>query len=132
MRAKLFLLTAFMMVVGTTAVMADEHPIPESVIKKLKPQYQTCQGCHKEEAKEWSNSAHGVANVMCYQCHGTFDKFYVKPPVSKCETCHHQEVVSTRMKMPNAKCWTCHPAHYFSFHRKGLLKTKTAQDFGIR
>ncbi|SMP18934.1 hypothetical protein SAMN06265339_1649 [Desulfurobacterium pacificum] len=131
MKAKLFLLAAFMMAAGTTGVMADEHPIPASVIKKLKPQYQTCQGCHKEVAREWSNSVHGLANVMCYQCHGTLDNFYVKPPVSKCEACHYQEVVSARMRMPNMKCWTCHPAHYFTFHRKGVIKTKTAQDFGI-
>jgi len=37
-----------------------------------------------------------------------------------------------KQKAPGMKCWTCHTAHVFQFHGKGVGKTKSAKDFGIK
>jgi hypothetical protein len=73
-----------------------------------------CSACHKDATpqvyKEWYNSRHGIGNVKCFQCHGTFEDFHVTPPMIKCEACHSKEVTSATTKKA---CWECHSPHAF-------------------
>ncbi len=108
--------TATKKVMPSKAKMAKEkeqHP-PLSSQEKLTP----CSQCHKEATpqiyKEWYSSLHGLDNVKCFQCHGTFEDFHVTPPVMKCEACHAQEVEKMTVKKA---CWECHPAHGFKEHK---------------
>ena len=98
----------------------DKHPVSPDDIQSLKPQYQQCAVCHKdvtpEVYKSWARSKHAIANVKCYQCHGTFENFHKVPPISKCESCHYQEVKTMKLRAPKMSCWDCHPAHIFRFH----------------
>ncbi len=97
----------------TAKVQVDQHP-PLSQQEKLVP----CSQCHKDVTpnvyKEWYASLHGLDNVKCFQCHGTFEDFHVTPPIMKCEACHAQQV--EKMKVKKA-CWECHPAHGFNEHK---------------
>jgi len=73
-----------------------------------------CSECHRESTpdleKEWYNSAHGIAMVKCYQCHGTFETFRVTPTRENCAACH-QNMMD---KCPKDKaCWDCHVPHSF-------------------
>jgi len=77
-----------------------------------------CNQCHKEVTpeiyEEWFNSVHGIANVKCFQCHGTFENFHVTPELKKCEACHFKEVSHS----PKGRsCWECHPSHKFTVHK---------------
>ncbi len=77
-----------------------------------------CSQCHKdvtpEVYEEWYNSVHGIANVKCFQCHGTFEDFHVTPQMKKCEACHAREVEHS----PRGRsCWDCHPSHRFTVHK---------------
>jgi len=106
----------------------DKHPVSPDVIKFLKPQYQQCESCHKdvtpEVYKSWARSKHAIANVKCYQCHGTFENFHKVPPISKCEACHYREVKTMKLRAPKMSCWDCHPAHMFRFHYIGVEAKK--------
>ena len=77
-----------------------------------------CASCHKEVTPEiyaqWYKSRHGLDNVKCFQCHGTYENFQVEPSVGRCASCHAKEV---RHSPRDKKCWACHPAHKFSVHR---------------
>ena len=136
MKAKtLALLTGFI-VAGSGLALADQHPVPPNVIQNLPPQQQQCRVCHQqttpETYQEWAKSKHFVANVRCFQCHGTFEDFHKTPPIEKCAACHYNEVETMQQKAPGFKCWTCHTAHVFQFHGKGVKKIKTAKDFGAK
>ena len=77
-----------------------------------------CNQCHKDVTpeiyNEWFNSVHGIANVKCFQCHGTFEDFHVTPQMKKCEACHSREVSHS----PKGRsCWYCHPSHKFTVHK---------------
>ncbi|MEO2068267.1 MAG: multiheme c-type cytochrome [Desulfurobacteriaceae bacterium] len=136
----LTLLTGF--IVSSGLALADQHPMSPEAIKNLPLQQQQCRVCHQavtpEVYKQWANSKHAVANVRCFQCHGTFEDFHKIPPIEKCAACHFEEVETMKQKapsmpgMPGMKCWTCHTAHVFQFHGKGVGKTKSAKDFGIK
>lgn len=80
--------------------------------------YQPCSECHREVTPEivdqWWNSGHGIGNVKCYQCHGTFENMMKVPAVANCMTCHEKEVSNMNGKLG---CWQCHPAHGFSGHK---------------
>ena len=88
----------------------DKHPQLSSQ-ERLIP----CAQCHQditpEIYQEWFKSYHGLDNVKCFQCHGTFGDFHVTPPVAKCEACHAKEVESLTSKKA---CWECHTPHSFS------------------
>lgn len=77
-----------------------------------------CNQCHKdvtpEVYEEWYNSVHGIANVKCFQCHGTFEDFHVTPELKKCEACHAKEVAHSPK---DKRCWECHAAHRFTVHK---------------
>ncbi|AEH46073.1 multiheme C-type cytochrome [Thermodesulfatator indicus DSM 15286] len=128
MRLRLFLLSVFLaggIVVacapkgqapvegGVPVKQVSGHP-PLTEQEKLMP----CASCHKEETPdiydEWFNSVHGLDNVKCYQCHGTFENFEVRPEPARCMPCHAKQVQTA----PKDKsCTQCHPAHKFSVHK---------------
>ncbi len=82
--------------------------------EKLTP----CAQCHKDATpdiyQEWYDSVHGIANVKCFQCHGTYENFRVEPNETNCAACHNKQY----QKRPKGKkCWDCHPAHNFFVHK---------------
>ena len=110
------LLWSIMLVGGFTAVYAqgiDQHP-------ELSPEekLQTCRGCHKEATpdiyNQWYNSRHGLDNVRCFQCHGTFENMKRVPDEAVCSVCHSGEF---HKKPAGSSCWQCHPAHAFHAHK---------------
>ncbi len=96
------------------AVKQEGHP-DVSEQEKLMP----CFECHKEATpdieKEWFNSRHGIANVKCYQCHGTFENMAKVPTDDSCYVCHAGAKNHTK---PGKTCWECHPAHNFPVKKK--------------
>ncbi len=82
--------------------------------EKLTP----CSQCHREVTpeiyQEWYQSRHGLDNVKCFQCHGTYENFEVVPSPSRCMPCHAQEVTHAPQ---DKNCAACHPAHKFSVHK---------------
>lgn len=85
--------------------------------------YIPCRDCHKTETpevyEEWYNSLHGIANVRCYQCHGNIEAFQTTPVISKCESCHSDQM--KKMNLPTGfsdknTCWSCHPNHGLRVH----------------
>ncbi len=128
-------LVAGILALSVSLAAADQHPIPYSSIKKLPPQQQQCRVCHKQVTpkiyKEWWHSKHGIANVRCFQCHGTFNDFHKIPPMTKCMACHMNEYQTMIKKAPHDKCWSCHIPHTFEFHGNGVKNIKTPKDFGI-
>ena len=133
MKAKTLSLLAGLLLAGSGVAMADQHPLSPDVIAKLPPQQQQCRVCHQQTTpkvyKEWARSKHAVANVRCFQCHGTLEDFHKTPPIEKCMACHFQEVETMKKKAPGMKCWTCHTPHVFEFHGNGVKNIKTAKDF---
>jgi len=87
---------------------------------KLSPQQKliACATCHKEVTpniyKQWYNSGHGLDNVKCFQCHGTYENFRVVPDISTCAACHAKQCAKT---VSDKTCWQCHPAHRFTVHK---------------
>jgi len=132
-KVKALTLLAGLVLAGSGVAMADQHPLSPEVIAKLPPQQQQCRVCHQQTTpkvyKEWAHSKHAIANVRCFQCHGTLEDFHKTPPISKCEACHYQEVQTMKKKAPGFKCWTCHTPHIFEFHGNGVKNIKTAKDF---
>ena len=86
----------------------------------------TCLECHKEETPEiynqWTTSAHGVALVKCYVCHGDKDNFTNMPDQNKCLECHFDQVENQVDK--TKKCADCHNMHSFTQHRKADYNLK--------
>jgi len=132
-KVKTLSLFAGLFLVGSGVAMADQHPLPPNVIAKLPPQQQQCRVCHQQTTpkvyKEWARSRHAVANVRCFQCHGTLEDFHKTPPIEKCMACHFHEVETMQKKKPGMKCWDCHQEHVFQFHGEGVKNIKTAKDF---
>jgi len=132
-KAKTLSLVAGLVLAWGGLAMADQHPVPLSAIQKLPPQQQQCRACHKQTTpkvyKQWAHSRHAIANVRCFQCHGTLTDFHKVPPITKCMACHYQQVVTMQKKKPGFKCWDCHDPHAFEFHGAGVKKVKTAKDF---
>ena len=132
MKVRALILSAGVLLVGGLAY-ADQHPLPPSAIKNFPMKQQQCRTCHQQTTpkvyKQWAKSKHFVANVRCFQCHGTFEDFHKTPPIEKCMACHYNEVVTMQKKKPGMKCWDCHQEHIFQFHGKGIKKIKTARDF---
>jgi hypothetical protein len=95
-----------------TGQIKAQHP-PLSEQDKLRP----CFECHKDVTPQiytqWYNSAHGIGNVKCYQCHGTYEDMYKVPAVSNCSMCHAAEAQDYGDETP---CWNCHLNHTFKGH----------------
>jgi hypothetical protein len=116
----LMLLACSSAVVGTGAAQNEaasgpvnaQHP-QLSDQDKLRP----CFECHKDITPQiytqWNNSAHGIGNVKCYQCHGTYEDMYKVPAVSNCSMCHAAEAEDYGDETP---CWNCHLSHTFKGH----------------
>ena len=134
MKVKTLALLTGLIVAGGGMALADQHPVPPNVIRNLPPQQQQCRVCHQQTTpdvyKQWAHSRHAVANVRCFQCHGTLDDFHKTPPLTKCAACHFHELETMQKKKPGMKCWDCHQEHIFEFHGSGVGKIKTAKDFG--
>ncbi len=77
-----------------------------------------CQECHQaatpEVYEEWYNSRHGIDNVKCFQCHGTYEELKRVPDQFACAVCHSAEFQHTE---EGKSCWDCHPAHKFVVHK---------------
>ncbi len=96
-----------------SVVWADKHPELSDQEK-----WTACATCHIKATpdiyKEWFGSVHGIGNVKCYQCHGTYEDFHVTPKETSCASCHSAQFA----KKPKGKtCWDCHPAHHFFIHK---------------
>ena len=80
--------------------------------------YIPCSECHAkatpEVYKEWADSLHGMTNVKCFQCHGTFETFQASPDELKCMACHPKE---TEHKPEGKHCVDCHLEHRFTAHK---------------
>ncbi len=79
-----------------------------------------CFECHMTETpkiyKEWYDSTHGIANVKCYQCHGTYENMKKTPELSTCAVCHEGKFVKKHTR--DKKCEECHSAHIFKAKNK--------------
>ncbi len=79
--------------------------------------YTACSDCHRDETpdvyEQWWNSAHGIATVKCYQCHGTYEDMMRVPATSNCMFCHEEQ---TSQMDGTLTCWQCHSAHHFTGH----------------
>jgi len=77
-----------------------------------------CSECHREVTPElyssWYDSGHGMDNVKCYQCHGTFEDLRVEPDMARCAVCHARQFEKSA---GGKSCWQCHPAHVFTVHK---------------
>lgn len=95
----------------TAAVPADHVELTEQ--EMLTP----CAECHREVTPEivdaWFDSSHGIANVKCYQCHGTYEDMERVPDMVRCSFCHADKIDNHGASMA---CWQCHPAHRFTGH----------------
>lgn len=80
-----------------------------------------CIECHAKEYEEWHGSAHGV-NVLCFICHGSVDKNFVKrASIEKCNGCHQNFVLDIKAKKGIKDCFDCHKPHTLDvkFHKFG-------------
>ena len=119
------LLTAFVMALSvagcahsgnkdvSTVLPSGQHPDLTSQEKLV-----ACSECHREATPElyrqWYDSRHGLDQVKCFQCHGTFEDLRVYPDESRCAACHNAQF---QHSVKGKKCWECHPAHGFSVHK---------------
>lgn len=74
-----------------------------------------CSSCHQKVTPavydEWYDSTHGIAQVKCYQCHGTYEDLQATPDmVQSCGSCHANKLGEHTGKQ---LCWGCHNAHSF-------------------
>ena len=73
-----------------------------------------CDQCHMEKTptvyQQWYDSTHGLDNVKCYQCHGTFENLKRTPELASCNACHADKMGDHRA---GQLCWECHTAHTF-------------------
>ncbi len=99
---------------ASAAAPAPHPEIPEEAI------YRGCVTCHKvatpEIYKDWFASTHGIGNVRCFQCHGTYENFRKVPEMTTCAVCHQGQMAS-RTDQEKA-CWECHAPHLFRGHSK--------------
>lgn len=93
----------------TQGVLAEHPELTEQ--EMLTP----CSECHKEESPEiytqWYDSVHGIGQVKCYQCHGTFENMVSVPQNNDCAVCHAGQLGD---HTKDFACWQCHKAHAFT------------------
>ena len=75
-----------------------------------------CSECHQKATPqvytEWYASTHGLGNVKCYQCHGTYEALQTTPDMAQsCGSCHADKLGA---HTGDQTCWECHSAHNFS------------------
>ena len=76
-----------------------------------------CSACHQDVTPdvyaEWYASTHGIGNVKCYQCHGTYENLRVAPEMEiSCGACHADKLGD---HTGNRLCWECHAPHNFRY-----------------
>ena len=86
-------------------------------------QFTPCQTCHEDATpdlhEQWFESRHGITNVKCYQCHGTYEDLKVSPAIDSCAACHADRLDHC----PGDKaCWACHKPHGFKVAAKKEVK----------
>jgi hypothetical protein len=101
-----------------------------------------CQGCHDEEALEFSSSVHSFNEVQCADCHANIHELSAwkadkKRVIQTCETCHAEEaerysesVHSKGVRAGNADspdCTDCH-GHNKSLHNIPILKATALKE----
>ena len=74
-----------------------------------------CSECHQKVTpkvySEWYDSTHGIGQVKCYQCHGTYENLRVSPDmIQSCGACHTDKLGEHTGKQT---CWECHDVHSF-------------------
>ena len=74
-----------------------------------------CSECHQKVTptvyNEWYDSTHGIGQVKCYQCHGTYENLRVSPDmIQSCGACHTDKLGDHTGKQT---CWECHDVHSF-------------------
>lgn len=70
----------------------------------------TCETCHSEEARQFSESVHTRAHMGCRNCHGGAESYTVTPQDVAADTFAHGETFTgapTRFEIPD-KCAVCH------------------------
>ncbi len=102
---------------GPSATQASGVPADHPQLSKADMQQQ-CFECHRDVTpdiyKEWWNSPHGIDNVRCFQCHGTYGAMKRVPDQAVCASCHNGEY---HKRPEGSTCWQCHPAHAFHAHK---------------
>ncbi len=109
--------------VATEAAVAARDGVPADHPElDQQEMYIACSDCHRdvqpELVEQWWTSSHGVGNVKCYQCHGTYENMMRVPAESNCAICHEAQV-SADDHTAGMACWQCHPAHGFTVHTEG-------------
>lgn len=82
---------------------------------------QECVTCHADGdivnnpgvVKEFNQSLHNYAGVMCGSCHGDENDFQPRPRKVACAPCHADQVALTKSNLP---CERCHVVHTFTVH----------------
>ncbi len=101
------------------ALPAASEPLPHPEIPE-EAVYRACTACHKVATpqiyEDWYNSTHGLDNVKCFQCHGTYENFRKVPEMTTCAICHQGQMKSRVQQ--GKKCWECHAPHLFRGHRE--------------
>jgi hypothetical protein len=96
--------------IGKPAQQTAGHP-PLSEQQQLV----ACDDCHRSTTptvyRQWFDGTHGLAQVKCYQCHGTFENLRRSPDLGNCNACHADKMGEHRA---GKDCWTCHSAHAFT------------------
>jgi hypothetical protein len=89
-----------------------------------------CETCHAEATpavhREWRDGPHGLNLVLCFVCHGSTGKDFVRVAApARCEGCHPAEVASVvpakgkgAAKAGARGCFECHAPHALSAEGK--------------
>jgi hypothetical protein len=86
-----------------------------------------CETCHAEATpavhREWKENEHGLNLVLCFVCHGSTGKDFVRLAApARCEGCHPAEVASVApakgKKAAARGCFECHAPHALSAEGK--------------
>ena len=105
-----------MLLPALPALGAERHPAQPA------ESGEACEACHARETPEvvrqWEASAHGLALVKCFVCHGSTGKdFRARGTAASCDGCHSAQAAvvapakGTRPQPLAARCFSCHAPH---------------------
>jgi predicted CXXCH cytochrome family protein len=110
--------------VSSTPDPGDQAGAPAPVHPKVEAA-QDCETCHRETTpaivERWEKSPHGKNSVKCFVCHGSLGaaEFTTRPAMSKCDSCHSEQVATMSSSLPMMQgktCFTCHDPHALNPH----------------
>ncbi len=112
-----FLLTLVVLAACTGMQLNSQSAMGEHPALSEQEMLISCSDCHRDSTPvittEWFDSTHGLGNVKCYQCHGTFENLKKTPDMEKsCAACHANKLGE---HTGNSTCWECHAPHRFSY-----------------